>query len=88
LPKSVRSDIDSLAQEARALELLADEAEVPPERLQQYWDVSADLIGLVTDIEELRAQTPSAGYEDPEMLALRRRVREIASSLAELSFLE
>jgi hypothetical protein len=85
LRKTARSDIDSLAQEAQALELLADEADVPPEHLQQYWDISADLIGLVTDIEELRAQRPNAGYEEPEMLALRRRIRQIAFRLGELS---
>jgi hypothetical protein len=74
-----------LLQEARALEMLADEAEVEPSRLQEYWSMAADLITLVNDIEEFEAAHPEAGYDEPDMLALRRRVRGIASRLAQLS---
>lgn len=74
-----------LLQEARALEMLADEAEVETSKLQEYWSMAADLITLVNDIEELEASNPDAGYDEPEMLALRRRVRAIASRLAEIA---
>jgi hypothetical protein len=72
-------------EEARSLELLADEAEIAPDRTQDYWALAADLITLVTDIEEFQAASPQASYEDPAMLALRRRLREISSRLMELT---
>jgi hypothetical protein len=65
--------------------MLAEEAEIPATRLQDYWSLSADLITLVTDIEQLGVEKPDAQYDDPEMLALRRRVRDVTSRLAELS---
>ena len=47
--------------------------------------MAADLITLVSDIEAFEAANPDAGYDEPEMLALRRRVRGIASRLAQFS---
>lgn len=83
--RSARSEVQIILQEARALELLADEAEVPATRLQDYWSLAADLITLVADIEELDASRPDVDYDDPELLALRRRVRDIGSRLSALS---
>lgn len=85
MPRSTRSDIDSLLQDARSLELLTDDADVTPDHVQEYWALAADLINLVSDIEQLRATDPAATYEDPALLALRRRLREISSRLMELS---
>jgi hypothetical protein len=67
------------------MELLADETEVDPAGLQAYWDVSADLITLAADIEEYAAVNPAAGYEEPEMLEFRRRLRSVAARLGELA---
>lgn len=67
------------------MELLADETEVDPGGLQAYWDVSADLITLAADLEEYASRNPAAGYEEPEMLDFRRRLRTIAARLGELA---
>jgi hypothetical protein len=67
------------------MEVLADEADVSPERMQDYWTIAADLLGLVTDVEEYRAGHPRAGYEEAEMVALRRRLRDIGARLSELT---
>lgn len=83
--RSTRSEAQLLLQEARALELLADEAEVPATKLQEYWSLAADLITLVTDIEDLDASRPDVDFDDPDLLTLRRRVRDIASRLSELT---
>lgn len=85
MPRSVRSDISLLLQEARAMELLASEAEVRPDRLQDYWNLSTDLIALVLDIEEFQVQHPNAGYDDPTMFTLKHRLREIQSRLARIA---
>lgn len=82
--KSVRSDVAALVQEARAIELVTSEADVPVERIQAYWALSADLIALVTDIEEFQQEQPNATYEDPTMFALKHRLRGITSRLSEL----
>jgi hypothetical protein len=66
------------------MEVLANEADVPPGRIQDYWAVATDLITLVTDIEELQTTHPGATSDDPALLALRRRLRDVASRLAEL----
>lgn len=83
--RSHRSDIDTLVQEARAVEMLANEAEVEPNRLQEYWALAADLITLTADIEAYGADSPDATYEDPQLLELRRRLRQITSRLADIS---
>lgn len=85
MPRSSRSDVTQLVQEARAIELLASEADVPPERLQDYWSLSTELIALVTDIEAFQIEHPSASNDDPTMFTLRHRLRQIVSRLAELS---
>jgi hypothetical protein len=83
--RTARSDIAALLQEVRAIELLASEAEVSPDRLQAYWDLSADLIALVTDIEDYERENPHAGYDDPAMFTFKHRLRAITSRLAEVS---
>lgn len=85
MPRSHRSDVDSLVQEARAVEMLANEAEVEPTKLQDYWAIAADLITLTADIEALRTASPATTYDDPQLLELRRRLRQITSRLAEVS---
>jgi hypothetical protein len=83
--RQTRSEVRALLDEARAMELLAAEAEVSPDRLQEYWSVSANLLTLVLDIEELEVSRPGASEADPEMQALRRRLRGVAARLAELA---
>jgi predicted nucleotidyltransferase len=85
MPRAHRSDIDTLVQEARAVEMLANETEVEPTKLQEYWAIAADLITLTADIEAYRQISPRASYEEPELLDLRRRLRQITSRLAEVS---
>jgi hypothetical protein len=81
VPRATRPESDLLRQEARALELLAEEVDVPPERLEAYWDISADLLNLVADIEAYQARAGHPEPDAPELLALRRRARQIASRL-------
>lgn len=83
--RPARSDIAALLQEVRAIELLASEAEIGPDRLQDYWDLSADLIALVAEIEEYERVKPDASYEDPAMFTFKHRLRGITSRLAEMS---
>jgi glutamate 5-kinase len=74
-----------LLQEARALELLANETDLAAAHLQEYWQLAADLLVLVSDIEALEQTAPSAPEDAPQLLALRRRLREISSRLAALA---
>jgi hypothetical protein len=85
VPRFQRSDIAALAQEARAVEMLANEADVEPTKLQEYWAIAADLITLTADIEAYQQASPNASYDEPELLELRRRLRQITSRLAEVS---
>jgi hypothetical protein len=82
MSRSIKSDIAALLQEARAIEMLTNETEVNPDRIQDYWALAADLLVLVTEIEEYQAQNPRANYDEPELLSLRRRLRDITSRLA------
>jgi hypothetical protein len=84
MPRQVRSDIAVLLQEARAMELLADEVDVPFERIQEYWSLSADLITLVADIEVLNSTEPHLSFEDPRLFALRHRLRQVAACIGAL----
>lgn len=84
VPRPARSDLETLVAEVRALELLANEAEVPSDRIQEYWALAADLITLSVDIVDFQLRSPDAGYEDPEMLALRRRLRDVGARLSQL----
>jgi hypothetical protein len=84
MPRSTRSASSVLMQDARAIELLASEISVAPERLPEYWDLSLELVGLVTDIEEVFGRVEQPDDEDPEILALRRRLRSIAARLTEM----
>ena len=85
VPRSTRSEAYTLLDEARALEALADETDVPPDRIEEYWRLSTKLIGLVLDIEHFGQQYPRAKPDDDGTVELRRRLREIAAGLAELS---
>jgi hypothetical protein len=82
---SRRSDVLTLRQEARAIELLAEEAQVAPDRLQEYWSLSMELITLVGEIEEFTAAQPNATFEDQAMIDLRRRLRVLAGTITEVS---
>lgn len=61
------------------------EAQVAPENLQVYWALSLDLIALVSEIETLERERPGAPADDPELFALRYRLRTVISGLAEIS---
>ncbi|GAC1471356.1 MAG: hypothetical protein PVSMB7_23040 [Chloroflexota bacterium] len=67
------------------MELLANEADVPIDRMQDYWTLSADLITLVTDIEAYQIEHPDAGYDDPVMFTLKHRLRNVASRLGTMA---
>jgi hypothetical protein len=79
-----RSDIYLLLQEARAIELLANEAEIDPAQIQEYWSLSADLIALVADVEQYEQQFPNASYDDPALFAFKHRLRAVASRLTQM----
>jgi hypothetical protein len=79
------SAIAQLLEETRALELLASEADIAPDRLQDYWSLSADLINLVGEIEELQHEAPFTAVDDPRLLDLTRRARNIAGRLTEMA---
>lgn len=83
--RSARTDVQLLAQELRAIEMLAEQTEVEPDRMQDYWAASAALITLAADIEDLSTRNPGATFDDPEVLDLRRRLRRIAADLTEMS---
>lgn len=85
MPRQTRSDIYQLLQEARAIELVANEAEIDPRRIEDYWALSADLIALVADIEEHERQLPHASYDDPALFTFKHRLRSISSRLAEIT---
>ncbi len=85
MARSTRSDIALLLQEAHAIELLASETEVPVDRLEEYWNLSTDLVALVLDMEEFGTGHPDATYDDPTMFTLKHRLRTITSRLADLS---
>lgn len=84
MSRPTRTDIGTLLQEARAMEMLANEVDVSLERMQDYWSLAADLITLVADIEMLQAEDPAISYEDPRMFALKYRLRDISSRVGSL----
>jgi hypothetical protein len=84
VPRARKSDIDVLLEEARAIELLASETIPIPERTQEYWQASSDLLALVLDIEQYQSQHPDAAYDDPELFLLKQRLRSVASRLTDL----
>lgn len=84
MPRS-RTDVAALVQEARAMEMLASEAEIAPQDLQEYWNISGELVNTVSDIEQLQLERPNATYEDPELLMLKRRLRELAGRLGAIA---
>jgi hypothetical protein len=79
----IRSEYKILRDEARAIELLAEETEVVAGRLEDYWNASADLINLVVEIDELGASA-AATSDEARLLELRRRLRGIAARLVEM----
>ena len=84
MPRTSRTESATLLAEARAIEIYADDISVPPERLPEYWEVSTDLIMLMADIEEMNGRIEQPDENDPELLALRHRLRAIASRLADI----
>ena len=84
MPRHTQTEVDLLLQEVRSLELLAEETVVPPEKVQEYWSASAELITLVSDIEAAAVADISLAPGPSELLALRRRLREVAASLAQM----
>jgi hypothetical protein len=80
-----RSDFKLIRDEARAIELLAEETEVEPHRLEAYWATSADLINVVIEIDELELRNPSATLAEPAMFDLRHRLRALAARFVELA---
>ena len=85
MPRPPRSETTALLEEARAIELLASQAEVPADRLQEYWSVSAELLTIVLDVEELQVSNEGDSEGDPAVQDLRRRLRAVAARLTELS---
>jgi hypothetical protein len=85
LSRQLRSDYKSLLDEARAIELLAEETEVAADRIAEYWSTSADLINLVAEIDELEPSGPTLTFDDPRLSELRRRLRTLAARLVQLA---
>lgn len=84
MPRTTRTESAVLLGEARAIEIYADSVSVQPERLPEYWNASADLITLVADIEEMHGRINQPDEDDPELLALRHRLRVLAARFADL----
>lgn len=84
MPRPTRSEPDVLLGEARAIEIYAENISVPPDKMPEYWDTSLDLVALVADIEEMSGRINPPDESDPELLALRRRLRGISARLSEL----
>jgi hypothetical protein len=74
-----------LKEEAQGVELLASEAEIEFARLEDYWALSMELVSLVLDIDAYAASNPHADRDDPEVITLRHRLRDISSRLAEMT---
>lgn len=85
MPRGARAEVTILKQEAQGLELVASEAEVEPHRLQDYWALSMDLVALVMDIEAFAERSPHATEGDSEVIALRHRLRDISTRLADVA---
>jgi class 3 adenylate cyclase len=74
-----------LLSEARTIEELVSDIDPPPRDVEAYWELSADLIVLVTDIEALTLATPAVEMEDPLFKVLRSRLTSLESRVLELS---
>jgi hypothetical protein len=85
MPRTVRSEVKLLKQEAQGLELVASDAAIEPNRLQEYWALSLDLVALVMDIDAFAVASPEAQESDTEVIALRHRLRDIATRLADVT---
>ena len=83
--RAARNEVRLLKQEAQGLEIVATEAEVEPHRLQEYWALSMDLVALVMDIDGFAERSPNADEGDPQVIALRHRLRDIAGRLADVT---
>ena len=82
---AARSEVRLLKQEAQGLELVASDADVEPQRLQDYWALSLDLVAVVMDIDSFAERSPHADEGNPEVIALRHRLRDIAARLADVT---
>jgi hypothetical protein len=85
MPRTSRTAAAALMQEARAIEVFASEVAAPIESMPEYWELSTRLITLVADIEEINGRIVQPEEDDPELLALRRRLRAITARLSELA---
>lgn len=85
MSRAARSEVRALQQEAQGLELVASDAEIEQNRLQDYWALSMDLVALVLDIDAFALSSPDAGESDPEVIALRHRLRDIATRLVDMT---
>jgi hypothetical protein len=84
MTRGVRTEAGLLLQEARALELYASEIDVNIPDMQDYWSASTELVALAVDIEAFAGERPDAPADDPEMFALRRRLRTLAARFSQL----
>jgi hypothetical protein len=85
MPRATRSEVKLLKQEAQGLELVASDAAIETNRLQEYWALSLDLVALVIDIDAFALTSPEAQENDTEVIALRHRLRDIAFRLADMT---
>jgi hypothetical protein len=85
MSRTARSEVKLLKQEAHGLELVASDAAIEPHRLQEYWALSMDLVALVMDIDAFALSSPEAQEADTEVTALRHRLRDISTRLADMS---
>ncbi len=85
MPRATRSEVRLLKQEAQGLEIVASDASIDPNRLQDYWALSLDLVALVMDIDAFAASSPEAQEGDPEAIALRHRLRDVSNRLADMT---
>jgi hypothetical protein len=53
--------------------------------MDEYWAMSIELVKLATDVEQYVADVPRADENDPELLALRHRLRAITARLGALT---
>jgi hypothetical protein len=85
VPRRGVTEIRTLRNEARAIELLAENTEVDPRGIEDYWATSAELINVVTEIDELDADSQDVAPDDTRIFELRSRLRTIAARLLELA---
>ncbi len=73
-----------LLEEARSIEVLLSDISPGPEDVEAYWQLSADMINLMIEIEALAAAI-GVTTDDPLFLRLRRELSRIESDAIEIS---